>query len=363
MVHQMLRTVHAEYDIHKERVLSMLISEPLVLGSDQIMAIPGLDILVKYFSHFSAICIELKPADCQYRPMVDEILRTQIGVDFETATNIQEYIMQLRETCKGGPKSEPLKANRRKLRGDIVKRAQEIWEKTALSGEENVIERTGDTIARRRSITKRIIVHTRQRWAPTSMLPTFLFSARLLSSSDLLLPYDSDERWLKDPTLDFETSRDVLRVGPVWIDRMAKEMIQNLVFYTRGDEVTRWVKAAEEWHIQRLKHELHSGKYLNLEYGGIRLDRPEDVPTHCNNRLDVIAKKLRIDPLFPVGTLTDHEKRMAVACFNKIISHRCAGCPLNNLLILPSGLKEIVEHYSEYHPHQFWLNDKWTIRG
>lgn len=320
--------------------------------------------LIKHSSQFSAIRLDVKPRDYQYRPMVDEILRASIGVDFETATNVQGYILQLLKTWKGGLQSERLKANRRKLRSDIVTRAQEIWQRTILKEDDDLVEKTGDPVARRRVVARKIIVFTRERWAPASVLPTFLFPVRLLTDTSLWLPYDPDDQWLEDPTLKLETSRDVLRVGAGWVYRKAREMLQDLVIYKPDGAVTTWIKAAEEWHIQRIKHDLHSGKYLmNLDYGGMRLEKPEDVGTAGNNRLDVIAKKLRIDPLFPVGTLTEREKRMAVACFNKLISHRCAGCPKNNLLILPCGLAEIVQHYGEYHPYEFWLNDKWTIRG
>jgi hypothetical protein len=319
--------------------------------------------LVKRSSHRSVIHLKTKPSDCQYRPLVDEILRAMIGLDFETAAGVQGYMLQLLDTWKGGPQSEMLKANRRKLRRGIVERAQEIWEKTRLNGEEDVMEKAGDPAVRKQATAKKIVVHTRERWAPVSMLPTFLFPARLLTRTNPWLPYDSNVEWLRDPTMGLETSRDVLRVGADWIDRTAEVMLQNLVIYHPDAAVTTWIQAAEKWHIQRLKHDLYSGKYLNLQYGGPRLEKLQDVSTRGNNRLDVVAKKLRIDPLFPVGTLTDHEKRVAVACFNKIIRHRCSGCPLNNLLILPCGLEEIVRHFSIYHPYEFFLDDKWTIRG
>jgi hypothetical protein len=294
--------------------------------------------------------------------MVDEILRTQIGIDFETAAAVQRYIRQLLDTWKGGAQSERLKANRRRLRGEIVRCAQAIWDKTVLNGEELIVK-TGDAVARRNAITKMIVVHSRERWAPASLLPTFLFPARLLPSSNARLAYDHQARWLADPTLDLETSRGVLRVGADWIHRKAGEMLQNLVVHKHGAGVTTWIQAAEEWHSQRIKQDLYSGKYLNLEHGGARLDELRNPATASNNRLDVIAKKLRIDPLFPIGTLTEQEKRMAVACFIKIVRERCAGCPLNNLLVLPSGLEEIVRHHREWHAHDFWLNDGWTIRG
>jgi hypothetical protein len=295
--------------------------------------------------------------------MVDEILRKKNGIDFETATSVQGYILQLLETCKGGPQSEPLKANRRKVRIEIVKRAQMIWERINVKPEDNEIERTGNYMARNKVFAKKMIVHARQRWAPTSVLPKFLFAARLLSSSSLWLPYDSDEQWLVDPTFELKTSREVLRAGGYWIDQKARKMIHDLVVYQPYRAVTTWVKATEEWHVQRIKQDLYSGRYLNFEYGGIRRRELSDPPTAENNRLDVIAKKLRIDPLFPVGTLTDYEKKMAVSCFNEIVIQRCAGCPFNNLLIIPGGLKEIVRHYSVYHPQEFWLQDQWTIRG
>lgn len=303
------------------------------------------------------------PKDFQYRPLVDEILRSTIGLDFQTALGVQGYMCQLLEAGKGGLQSEQLKANRRKLREDIVKRAQEVWVRTKLDGREGMLERSSNHEVSRLATAKRIIAYTRHRWAPASRLPNFLFPARLLTSSDPLLPDDPNAHWLKDPTLEFETSRDVLRAGNHWINRRAAGMLQKLVVYTPGKEITAWMKAGQEWHIQRLKQDLYSGKFLNLEYGGLRLDKMDDQPNATKNRLDVIAKKLRIDPLFPVGTLTDHEKRMAEVCFNKIIRQRCSGCPLTNFLVLPCGLESVVRHFSDYHPHEFWLNDKWTIRG
>ncbi len=140
-------------------------------------------------------------------------------------------------------------------------------------------------------------------------------------------------------------------------------MVRDLVVYGQEGGVTSWMAAAQEWHIQRLTHEVYCGKYLNLKFGGPQQHEPMDVPTAENNRLDVLAKKLRIDPVFPVGVLTKHEKKRAIASFNKIIFSRCTGCPLNNLLILPSGLKGIVQHYCEHHPSRFYTDDRWTIRG
>lgn len=329
----------------------------------QIAKIPGLVMLINRFSYICSIRLGEKPQDYEYRPMVDEILRARIGIDFETAVNVQCYILQLLQTWKGGSQSEQLRVNRSRLRGGIVKRAQEIWQSIKLNGSENVVEKTGDLTARRLAIQKKIIVHARERWAPASVLPTFLFHSRLLTDADRWLPYDPDEQWLPDPTLQLETSRDVLRAGTGWVDQQAREMLLELVIYQPDMAISTWVKAAEQWHTQRITRDLYSGKYLNFGYGGPRLRSLKNVGTPGNNRLDVIAKKLRIDPLFPVGTLTEHEKKMAVASFIRIIRHRCAGCPINNLLILPCGLKEIVQHFGSYHPYEFWLNDKWTVRG
>ena len=362
LVYRLLRPLHAKYAIAPAILFGHTDFSTFISDSDQIADIPGLTKIIKDCSHYSAIDLDVKPINCQYRPMVDEILRAKIGVDFETAVAIQGYIRQLLETCKGGAQSTPLRANRARLRRDIVVRAQEIWKRTKLN-HNDVVGLTNHPAATRVTLAKCIIVHARERWAPTSMLPTFLFPSRLLTSSALFSPCNPKAHWLEDPTLGLQTSRDICSLGPDWVNWNARAMLQNLVLFTGGVGVTIWVKAAEEWHLRRLKHDLYSGKYLNLEYGGLRLEKLQDVPTAANNRLDVIAKKLRIDSLFPIGTLTDHEKRMAVVCFNKIIRHRCAGCPVNNLLILPSGLKEIVQHHRKYHPSDFWLNDKWTIRG
>lgn len=333
------------------------------LGPLQLAKIPGLNKLLKYGSHKSAIQLDIKPQDFQYRPLVDEILRSTIGLDFQTALSVQGYMCQLLEAGKGGVQSEQLKANRRQLRDNIVKRAQEIWVGMKLDGRERMLERSTNPKVCRWATAKRIIVFTRNRWAPASRLPSFLFPARLLSSSDSLLPDDPNARWLKDPTIEFETSRDVIRASSQWIDQKAADMLQKLVVYMPGKEITTWMKAGQEWHIQRLTQDLYSGKFLNLEYGGSRLGTLDDQPTATKNRLEVIAKKLRIDPLFPVGTLTDHEKRVAEVCFTKIIRQRCCGCPFNNFLILPGGLEGVVRHFSDHHPHEFWLNDQWTLRG
>ena len=334
----------------------------LRVGAHRVAKIPGLDMLVKHCSHYSAVLITEKPGNRLYRPMVDEILRQKIGIDFHTAAAVQTYIGQLLETWKGGTQSEPLKAHRRNLRRDIVRHAQHIWDSTVLDKKKQN-EMTVGSVGERRVRMKLIIVHARQRWAPTSRLAQFLFPARLLPNSNLWLPYDSKAQWLPDPTLDLETSRDVLRAGPYWIDEKAKKMVRDLVVYGQEGGVTSWMAAAQEWHIQRLTHEVYCGKYLNLKFGGPQQHEPMDVPTAENNRLDVLAKKLRIDPVFPVGVLTKHEKKRAIASFNKIIFSRCTGCPLNNLLILPSGLKGIVQHYCEHHPSRFYTDDRWTIRG
>lgn len=293
--------------------------------------------------------------------MIDEILRNQIGIDFETAAAKQQYIGQLLETTKGGALSMQLKINRCLLRQRIVACAQRVWARAAVN--ENDREDATDGTSRKRLLATQMMVLARERWGPTALLPTFLFPARSLCTSKFLYPYDDKARWLPDPTHTLQTSRDVLRAGPDWIGQKATEMLEGLLVHRAGDAVTAWTEAAEKWHYQRLKNDLYMGKYLNFGYGGARLRELTDQTSKDINRLDVIAKKLRIDPLFPVGSLTDQEKRMAVASFNKILQHRCGGCPLHNFLIVPLGLAQVVQHHREHHPLDFWLNDNWMIRG
>jgi hypothetical protein len=295
--------------------------------------------------------------------MVDEILRKNIGVDFETALQMQKYIEQLLETWKGGAQSEQIKAHRRELRNDIVLRAQSVWDATMVLDKDH--DKEFQKVAEAEmALFRRTIVQARDRWAPSLILGSFLFPARLLKASKLWLPDDPDAKWPVDPTLELGTSREVLAVGQDWINRKAHNILRDLILsQTAENGATAWVKAAQDWHVRRLRNDLYSGKYLNLEYGGERSKHLHNPSTSRLNRLDVIAKKLRIDPMFPVGKLTAHEKKMAVACFNKIVNQRCAGCPYNNLLILPMGIEGIVEHQCDVHPAQFWLDDQWTLRG
>lgn len=359
----LLRSVHAGYGVLGVQVIRAEADFLLLhLEPERVAKIPGLEMLVKHCSHYSAVDMTERPGNRLYRPMVDEILRQKIGVDFLTTAAVQTYINQLLETWKGGTQSEPLKAHRRNLRMDIVECAQQIWDSTVLE-EQKPGQPPPDAAAERRMRMKLIIVLARGRWAPTSRLAQFLFPSRLLPHTNLWLPYDSEAQWLFDPTLDLEKSRDVLRAGPFWVHDKALKMVQDLVSCGPEGEVTSWMEAAQEWHVRRLTHELYCGKYLNLKFGGPRQHVPMDVPTALNNRLDVLAKKLRIDPLFPAGALSHHEKKKAIASFNKIVLARCGGCPLNNLMILPGGLKEVVQHYCKYHPSQFYTNDRWSIRG
>lgn len=318
--------------------------------------------LVKHHSHQSAIQLHEMPGNRLYRPLVDEVLRKHNGLDFEAASAIQMYICQLLETTKGSTQSESIKGHRRRLRMKIARRAQEIWAST-VSDKGQLDGTIQGSKARQEMRNKLMIIHSRDRWAPTSKLPQFLFPARLLSDSYQWAPFDPTEKWLKDPTLALETSREVIRAGHRWVDEKAKEMVNQLVTLGAEGQVTDWIRTAERWHVRRITRDLHLGKYLNLEYGGSRFSELMDVPTVANNRLDVIAKKLRIDPLLSTGTLTAHEKKKAVACFNKIVLQRCGGCPHNNLLSFPCGLQQIVRHYRQWHADEFFLNDKWTIRG
>ena len=128
-----------------------------------------------------------------------------------------------------------------------------------------------------------------------------------------------------------------------------------------GGMVTTWIKAADEYHIQRMENtisadfaiqKLKDEKVTSYAYpttytinGRIRRKK-----IHFE-RLGVILAKLKIPPMSPVRkealvegatveeeVLNEHELRMAKGVyFKKLLRSCCVGCPRTGLLAFPPG--------------------------
>ena len=333
------------------------------IGAVQVLQIPGLKKLLERYPHPSSVELGLHCSESHYRPVVDDLLKWKIGLDFETAHSMQMYINQLLKTWKGNALSTSLERARRGIRQKIVLAAQEIWSKTYLTQEEKSAFATTNPAGKKR-LAKMIIIQARDRWAPTSELGKFLFPSRLLHDTALCVADPQEAEWLPDPTQNIKSSRQVVQINDRWIEDTAHSMINNLVACHRDAiHVSTWVKAATDWHVCRLLRDIWSGKYLNLSHGGDHFAQLQQNLALNKNRLEIIARKLRIDPSLPTGTLTRYERKQATACFNKILIARCVACPKHNLLILASGLEGVVSHHRHHHPLNFYLSDKWIIRG
>ena len=266
-------------------------------------------------------------------------MREKIGVDFETAVAKQQYLTQLLATSRmvSSRVRIEMEACRRQLRKEIVEIAKKFWDSGVGDAE---IDAT--------------IAFAKATFAPTDQLQRFLFPARNLDEDLLHLPYNDQDKWVIDHTSNLKSSRIVKSRWLEWKEWAARDMIICLCDWAIGSQyyedghgsaVTAWVKAADEYHLRRLKTVATAEHAISQVQAGIGSVSPASPPNnlqgHANtSRLQVILEKLRISPMKsdPGSQLSGEELDLVKDVFFKKLLHNCCvGCPKTGLLALPRG--------------------------
>lgn len=311
-----------------------------MVAASQVAEIPGLDKLVACSK--DPVWTEHRRSTTanQWRPLVDDVLRKAVGLDFETALAKQKYLEHLLATSK--MLKRPTEANRRRLRHNIVTVAKRLWDFG--TGEPRI---------------DNAIKQARSTFAPTEIIERFLFPPRSLDAAQLTEPFDASDGWLGDPTMQLKSSREVLNRSPSWKAMVAVQMINKLcghhdhpTYYLPGygGAVTTWVNASEHYHIQRMENTIDVNFAIQKlkDDGRVSYFRrtPPNTQSYISSyeglyeRLGVILTKLHIPPMQPLRAEQLNERDLALAknvYFKKLLRVSCVGCPKSGKLAFPRG--------------------------
>ena len=315
-----------------EPCLASLTVEPI-----DTQKVPGLQRLLEQASNgiWHPSRFPLAAGQGYWLPQVDEILRSFIGIDYNTTIAKQQYLDYFYAATT--PEVEKgFRAAKREARGLIVQEAKKLWD--APNGFARAV--TDDIDRLRRS------------FAPTSKLSKFLFPDQLLHVEAIALPHDTEATWIQDQTEDLHTVYEVqtLMQSPTQIMVVARRMVTDLI--QAKDQVTTLVEAAHEWHVGRLSASLSFEQLLSPGGAGNRA-----------TRFKVILEKLHLVPaevtwgllLTPAGS--DKAKKT----LPRLIESSCIACPKTQMLA-PRGIDGIVGHVRQNHPNMFW-SGKFEING
>lgn len=169
-----------------------------------------------------------------FRPEIDRILREWTGLDSKAISpNIDKagHALEMRRLW-----SWHHEAYRRVVRTAIVKAAQMFWD--GIDPDPRLVYNASLTIPVSVSRLQMIATETRfwrERFAPTSKLPEFLFPAHKLTNP-LTNPLakisiNSGNRWLADPCLEIFSVPRNSRVCKEWAADKAFELVLSLVNY------------------------------------------------------------------------------------------------------------------------------------
>ena len=313
------------------------------------------DVKIKsvWFSRFN------RGTQSYWKPFVDDVLRKSIHIDFDITVAKDEYIHQVRVALSAVKK--PITVIRQALRRDMAKIAQKLSSSSSLNS-------YSGTAAKIASLT----------FAKPQDLPTFLYPPHLLYKDRMFDPFDPDEVWLADPTMDLTSAAEVLRKmkDTSWKEQKVRAMLNQLFSPHRfGAGVTTFLRAAEEYHVRRISNNISAEATINAL--NLKFPNPvspfRETPSYTEVdgdfgfcHLDVILSKLLIyrSDFTYLPQLTPQDLKLAKEVyFKKLALRTCAVCPHSGLLTFPRGLEGVVRHYRECHASKFWKSLSWTIIG
>lgn len=332
-----------------------------------------------------------------FLPEIDEVLRIWTGVDF--ATNV--VILKKRRHANHVQSLEVsrLERYRREVRHAIVAAAQKIWE--GVDPNPELLPRDG-LLAKEWSLTMQDLTpdtfrYYRERWAPTSKLPEFLFAPYDLAEFPTKVPLAlSGTGYMTDPTTCIRSVSKFVRTFPSarWVSNRAMEMVHRLVIWSDpryclkgyGGHVSKWVDAATKYHMRRFEQDLLNQTTVNMA----RIP-PEEHDSifyrHLRHAREKAGLQLKGSSILQIpqrpapGSYLDQysfeefvrlDRRAAfeeqkragqLETFNKLMRHTCQCCPMSGWRYFPQGYEGLIEHMRYHHSMQFWARDDWYSIG
>jgi len=281
-----------------------------------------------------------------WRPLFDSVLREATGIDLETAMAKQIYVEQLLNTTRYVARRARCSQLQRQLRRDIIVAACKLWD------EEDI----GD------DIPKEDIRYYRSTFAPTELLPGFLFPRRKLDETIIHVPFESHTVWLPDPA-QLNSWKELVTADkrPGWKIDTARRMLRQLIL--RQFNITAWNNAADKYHIERIRLTLTPDFARELIRQGLGQQ-----DAHRFRRLAWLLHKLHLAALpgtkdvIPEVQLSKKGAELATNSFLRLVEASCIGCPVSGKLA-PRGIVSIVRHMRISHPSKFWGKDDWMLPG
>lgn len=219
-------------------------------------------------------------------------------------------------------------------------------------------------------------------FCPTSRLHEFLFSPEKLTQYSTELCHSSSQlEWLKDPTMELRTPSHFRRVTPQWLTSTALGMLFSLTCIHDpsyessgfGGSVTTWIKAAKDWHTQRLAAELASGDVISMRqispemrlrnqgyHRGIarlreKLHLPRNPPGVAHLPEHEYLKRDTSNTCSPSSSHVSEAE--ANKYFRRIVMASCVRCPESSYLFYPIGMEGLLEHMRLSHRAKFWAGN------
>lgn len=341
---------------------------------------------------------EMKGLKKYFRPEIDETLRIWTGVDFTTNVRILKEDQHMRSMMR--LEASPLEAYRRQVRRAIVAAAQKLWE--GVDPDPETVPRQGVLAAEWSGSLKNLTADTfkyyRDRWAPTSKLPEFLFAPYNIAEFPTTVPLAlSGTGYMIDPTMSIRSISKFTSSFPSirWIRNQALEMIHRLVIWSDphycqkgyGGYVSKWVDAAKDFHLARFEQDLLSEatvrmaripveEHDNVFYRHLRSAREKaGLQTRGGFSLLPIARRpargayldqysfeefVNLDR----RAVSEESRRVCqLKTFNKLMRNTCQCCPMSGWRYYPQGYEGLIDHMRDHHATQFWALDDWHTIG
>ncbi|KAI1609666.1 hypothetical protein EDD36DRAFT_468580 [Exophiala viscosa] len=282
----------------------------------------------------------MRNGQVHWRPMIDDFVREECGLDFETLLAKQLYFKWLIETLKyqgrEAGRDRVLQAGRRDFRTSILARAQYLW-------------RNADA---RDPLGLRIALLRDNNIIRAVDLANMLFRPELVNR-DALGPQAPGEIWPHDPVDAIRYKRDVRGGRSIpWYESRAEDMVVELAERLAGD---RCKNALEEYHVQRLRSSLTSDAILaSLAAAGAM---------GSLSIMAVVKKKLFLEDglAFTHGAMLTPAGRDAAKVVLGPLLQATISCTQPGCAAAPRGLEEMVHHMRMCHANVFSGSSQWQL--
>ena len=376
--------------------MSVLISDVSCGIDTSVIAIGALRLMpsifpVVNFVRSTVYQVSSANTEIYFKPEIDHLLAYFTGLDFDT--NLLVFKRWQQEAERERREISALETRRRAVRHLIVAAAEDMWNGIEPFPSPVMCAETGKILGWNRlpdSPTTASYKVFRTRFAPTSLLKTFLFPDYALCDSPFQLPYSAATGWMDDPTLSLKKTEDFRQVvTQEWVRDKARGMLSFLTdwrhteYYRkgRGGYVTNWMDAVKEWHILRMEAELKSGAIVRMDHVPEEMQNEKHYwrihklriklglqdegskamdPLPERPERGIVVTRAAYDEFQRLDQLADEaeQKRLeGIKHFNKIVRHACVACPDTSLLLYPMGFEGMLEHLRTWHPKLYYTRD------